>query len=77
MIKNELLKLGMEENEIDNHESDLYIKVNKISKGWVKKYKFSQNVKMFRDNIDNELWYNIPFGYMNISDTEGYLIYKI
>lgn len=73
-IKQELLSLGMKENEIDNHESDLYVLVNEISKEWLNTYEFKSNVTTFIDEIDHVLWYEIPFGYMpeHYAQTKGY-----
>lgn len=48
---------------LDSHESDLYAKVTDISKGIIDKYQFKSNVKMFRNQIDGTLWYDIPFQY--------------
>jgi len=64
-IKEQLLNLGINETEIDTHESDLYVLVNDISKEWLSTYEFKSIVYMFRSEIDNKLWYDIPFGYMN------------
>lgn len=63
-IKQELLSLGMKENEIDNHESDLYVLKNETSTKWVNGYEFKNNVTTFISQIDNKIWYEIPFGYM-------------
>lgn len=51
--------------EIDSqHElgSDLYLKVTPISKALIEQYE--GNVTTFIDNIDHELWYDIPFANM-------------
>lgn len=63
-IKQQLLNLGMKENEIDNHESDLYVLKNAISENFISTYEFKQNVETFKDEIDKDIWYVIPFGYM-------------
>lgn len=60
-VKQQLLKLGMKENEIDNHASDLYVLKNDISKEFISTYDFKNNVTIFRSQIDNKLWYEIPF----------------
>ena len=55
----------MKPEEIDSqHElgSDLYLKVTPISIVLIEQYDFKENVTKFRDNINNELWYEIPFG---------------
>lgn len=62
-IKERLLEMGMDEHEIDNHESDLYVLKNEISDKFVSEYEFRKQVTIFRDNIDNVLWYDIPFAY--------------
>lgn len=58
-----LLRNALNDNEIEHHESDLYCKITDKSKQIVKNYKYIGNVKTFSDNIDNELWYDIPFAY--------------
>jgi len=63
-IKEQLIQLGMRPEEISNHESDLYVLKNKISEKFVLEYKFKQNVSTFISQIDKEIWYDIPFGYM-------------
>jgi len=60
----ELLNLGMQENELDHHCSDLYVKKNSISTKFVNEYEFKMNVTTFIDAIDHELWYDIPFAYV-------------
>ncbi len=62
-IRTQLLELGMKENELDNHCSDLYVLKNEISDKFVSEYEFKMNVKTFRDDIDHVLWYEIPFVY--------------
>ncbi len=47
----------------DHHCSDLYIPVNDVSKAIIDNYKNKSNVTTFTDNIDGELWYDIPFAY--------------
>ena len=49
--------------EIDNHESDLYLKKTEISFKLIKEYKFKSSVREFYSNIDHQLWYDIPFAY--------------
>ena len=53
----------MDSKDIDNHCSDLYLRKNKISTNLVNEYEFKQNVTTFRDQIDNDTWYEIPFAY--------------
>lgn len=61
-LKKELIDLGMAEKEIDSWASDLYVKKNSISDKFVAEYEFKNSVTIFRDNIEHELWYEIPFG---------------
>ena len=53
----------MDPRDIDNHEIDLYLRVNPISRKLVAEYEFKSQVKTFIDNIDHKLWYDIPFAY--------------
>ena len=53
----------MDIQDIDTHESDLYVLKNEISTYFVKNiYEFPENVTTFKDNIDGNIWYEIPFG---------------
>lgn len=49
--------------DIDHHETDLYLRVSKASKRLVSEYAYRQNVTTFKDNIEGRLWYDIPFAY--------------
>lgn len=51
----------MKPEEIDSHESDLYLKVTPISRKLIRQYDFHGQVKQFRSAIDHTLWYDIPF----------------
>lgn len=62
-IKEQLLKMGMKPEEIDNHNSDLYVFKNSISEKFVSEYEFKMNVTTFIDDIDHKVWYEIPFAY--------------
>lgn len=53
----------MQPEDIDHHETDLYLKANDISSKLLKDYEFRSNCKLFRSQIDNKLWYDIPFAY--------------
>ena len=48
---------------LDNHESDLYAKVTQESQAILQSYKFKSNVHTFRNQVDNALWFDIPFAY--------------
>ena len=60
-----LARQQMKPEEIDDmHEtgSDLYLKVTPVSTALIRQYDFKKNVTKFRDNINHEPWYEIPFG---------------
>ena len=59
----ELALAQMKPEDIDHHESDLYLRVNNISKNLVAKYDFKSNVEVFIDQIDHVPWYDIPFAW--------------
>ena len=48
---------------IDHHESDLYLKVTPETTEIISRYEFKKLVTKFIDNINHELWYDIPFAY--------------
>ena len=53
----------MEARDIDHHYSDLYLRVNKISRDLVNNYEYKNQVETFIDQIDHVLWFDIPFAY--------------
>jgi len=59
----ELLSLGMQENELGNWCSDLHVLKNSISTKFINAYEFKMNVTTFRSEIDGLIWYDIPFAY--------------
>ena len=64
----------MKPEEIDSqHElgSDLYLKVTPISTALIKQYEFKENVTKFRDNINHEPWYEIPFANTDWWESRG------
>ena len=61
-IHAELMKV-LNPREIDHHCSDLYCKVTPASRAIIDRYQFKNLVTTFIDNIDHELWYEIPFSY--------------
>jgi hypothetical protein len=52
--------------ETDSHQSDLYVLVTEESTDMMEKYGFIVDAEyrgwlsVFRDNIDNNLWYELP-----------------
>jgi len=53
----------MKPEEIDHHESDLYLKVNGKSQKLIASYKYKMNVVTFLDQITKTLWYDVAFAY--------------
>lgn len=53
----------MRPEDISHWCSDLYLRVTDRSRALVNSYDYSKHVTTFVDNIDNELWYEIPFAY--------------
>jgi len=49
--------LNLKDDEIDSHETDLYIKHTPERYNKVKSY----GVEVFRSNIDGKLWIELPF----------------
>jgi len=62
-IKQQLLELGIKQEELGNYCSDLHVLKNSISESFVSGYEFKQNVTTFRSQIDGKIWYDIPFAY--------------
>lgn len=58
-----ILAEGMPEKQLSHWYSDLYVKVTPYSKAIVNRYEYKHLVKTFVDQIDNELWFEIPFVY--------------
>lgn len=56
----ELAAERMRPEEIDHHESDLYLKVTPVSRELVAQYDYKNLVTMFISNIDRVPWYEIP-----------------
>ena len=62
----EWAKRNMAKEDIDTYRGDLYIKRNSVSDAMVKNLwdeRFSKP-RTFRSQIDNEVWYEVPFGYL-------------
>lgn len=53
----------MNPEDIDHHESDLYLRVNDISRDIVARMESKSLVSTFTDNIEDKLWYELPFLY--------------
>lgn len=67
-LKELLLEKGLKESEIGNHESDLYCKVCPESVEAIAEFEAmigcSTRKTTFINQINNELWYDVPFGFM-------------
>lgn len=63
-IHAELAKV-LNPNEIDHWQSDLYCKVTQASKEVISRFKYKNLglITTFIDNINHEIWYEIPFCY--------------
>ena len=51
-----------------NHESDLYVMVTDESRKLIDAYQFKCNVRTFVSNIDNKLWFDVPFAFQPFWD---------
>lgn len=49
--------------DIDHHASDLYIRVTPASKALIARFQYNKLVKTFRDCIEGDIWYDLPFCY--------------
>ena len=59
----EKVKEQLSPQDIDHHCSDLYIRKTGVLEKLIKQYEYKNFVKVFRDNIEHTLWYEIPFAY--------------
>ena len=48
---------------IDNHYSDLYVRITNETSKIIEKYGFKNNVTRFRSNLTGQMWYDIPFAF--------------
>ena len=54
----------MNPEDIDHHETDLYLRKNNISTDIINNWEYKNQVTTFRSNIEPyDIWYEIPFGY--------------
>jgi hypothetical protein len=56
---------------LDSHESDLYAKVTPESEKIISEYKFKDNVSRFKDNINHQMWFDIPFAFRPYWEKRG------
>lgn len=69
-----LARKQMQPEEIATQESsgsDLFLKVTPISTALIEQYDFKENVTKFRDNINHEPWYEIPFANTDWWESRG------
>jgi hypothetical protein len=69
---NKELRRELPADEIDNYNMDLYVKVSPKSKEILKKYGIHNHplLSTFIDQITHTRWYDLPFAYVPINDTE-------
>lgn len=60
-VKEDLIKLGVPEKDFSTHAADLYVRKSEKVTKYLETYEFKDNVKTFIDEIDKEVWYDIPF----------------
>ena len=57
-------QLPAEHIDHTSYGSDLYLKVTPASKKLLENFEGGRYVQTFRDQIDGELWFDIPFAYI-------------
>lgn len=57
--------------DIDHHESDLYVRKTPKSTEIINKLNNKSLLSTFRDQIDNDIWYDLPFCYTPFWDKAG------
>lgn len=71
-----LANKNLPKEDIDHHETDLYIRKTPESEKLINKLKNKSLLSTFKDNIDGDIWYELPFCYnKNLNDekiTEDY-----
>jgi len=60
----EIAAANMAPEHIDHHASDLYLKVNDVSRVIVGALDNTALLSTFRSWIDNSVWYELPFCYL-------------
>ena len=68
----EKAKAILPKEDIDHHASDLYLRVSPKSTELVNsmKYRNSGMITTFKDNIDGDMWYELPFCYPFIESSK-------
>lgn len=58
-------KLHLDESNFSSHETDLYVRALPKVREYLKaNYQFWGNVTFFTSQIDNELWFDVPFAHV-------------
>ncbi len=60
----EIAAANMDPEHIDHHASDLYLKVNDVSRVIVKALDNTALLSTFTSWIDGSVWYELPFCYL-------------
>lgn len=60
----EYARAYMDPEHIEHHESDLYLRVNDVSRVIVGALDNTALLSTFRSWIDSSVWYELPFCYM-------------
>ena len=48
---------------VNHHESDLYIEKTPLSEEIISDFEHKNNVTIFKSNIDDKAWYDVPFSF--------------
>lgn len=63
-VKEQLMALGMKEEDFGRYESDLYVRVTPVSTKFLETYQFKNQVERFIDQIEHVPFYDFPFAAM-------------
>ncbi len=69
-VKEQLMALGMKEEDFGRYESDLYVRVTPVSTRFLETYRFKNQVEKFIDNIEHVPFYDFPFAAMKEQQEE-------
>ena len=56
--------------EMDNHESDLYVKKTPETEAIVSTWDYTPIVTIFKSQVDGQIWFDIPFAYKPFWDSK-------
>ena len=66
-LEQQLLNAGIPLEQIDHHESDLYVLKTDVSSKVLNTYEFKGNIETFISQTEpykSKVWYDIPFAYI-------------